>query len=88
MIFAGVDVGSMSAEAVLMEDDRILAHCTIVVKPNPVVSATLVMDSVLEKSNLARGDIEAARRIIAYLLEPPARRLGITAVHKDMRDES
>lgn len=57
MIFAGVDVGSMSAEAVLMEDDGIAAHCTIVVKPNPVVSATLVMDTVLEKANLGHGDI-------------------------------
>ena len=57
MIFAGVDVGSMSAEAVLMEDDRIVAHSVIVVKPNPIVSATLVMDSVLETSNLVQGDI-------------------------------
>ncbi len=57
MIFAGVDVGSMSAEAVLMEDDRVVANSTIVVKPNPIVSATLVMDSVLERSNLVRGDV-------------------------------
>ncbi len=57
MIFAGVDVGSMSAEAVLVEDDRIIAQATIVVKPNPVASATLVMDAVLETAGLVHGDI-------------------------------
>lgn len=58
MIFAGVDVGSMSAEAVLMEDDRIVAHSTIVVKPNPVVSAKMVMDRVLEKTRWSRDNID------------------------------
>ncbi len=57
MIFAGVDVGSMSAEAVLIEGDRILAFNVIVVKPNPVESATLVMEDVLEKAGLRAGDI-------------------------------
>jgi predicted CoA-substrate-specific enzyme activase len=57
MIFAGVDVGSMSAEAVLMKGDQIVAHSTMVVKPNPVVSANRVMDSVLEKSPWSRGNI-------------------------------
>jgi predicted CoA-substrate-specific enzyme activase len=58
MIFAGVDVGSLSAEAVLMnESSGILAYKIIVVKPNPVTSATLVMDSVLEQQGLAYDDI-------------------------------
>ena len=52
MIYAGIDVGSMSAEAVLIEGDRILASKVIVVKPNPVVSATLVMEAVLEEAGL------------------------------------
>jgi predicted CoA-substrate-specific enzyme activase len=58
MIFAGVDVGSMSAEAVLMKDDRIVAHETIVVKPNPVASAKLVMDSVLARMQWGPGHID------------------------------
>ena len=37
MIFAGVDVGSMSAEAVLLNDDKIIASSIIVVKPNPSI---------------------------------------------------
>jgi predicted CoA-substrate-specific enzyme activase len=57
MIFAGVDVGSLSAEAVLMENNKILAFSIIVVKPNPVVSATLVMQEVLEKTKLSQDDI-------------------------------
>lgn len=34
-----------------------------------------------------RDDPERARLIITYLVDPPARRLGITAVHKEMREE-
>jgi len=56
-VFAGVDVGSMSAEAVLMKDDSIIAHSTIVVKPNPVVSARLVIESVLSQAGLDPADI-------------------------------
>lgn len=33
-----------------------------------------------------RDDVEAARRIVAYLLDPPAKQLGIVAVHKEKRD--
>ena len=56
MIFAGVDVGSLSAEALLMEDDQILATHTIKVKPNPVTSATIVMDEVLEQTGKTLDD--------------------------------
>lgn len=34
-----------------------------------------------------RDDPETARRIVNYLLNPPARQLGIEAVHKDNRKE-
>lgn len=34
-----------------------------------------------------RDDPEAARRIAGYLTFPPARQLGIIAVHKDFREE-
>lgn len=50
MIFAGVDVGSLSAEAVLLKEDKILATSIIVVKPNPVESATVAMNQVLKES--------------------------------------
>jgi len=57
MLFAGVDVGSLSAEAVLFDDSKMLAYEIIVVKPNPVDSATIVMDSVLKQSKLNYDDI-------------------------------
>jgi len=57
MIFAGVDVGSMSAEAVLLENNKILAHSILVVKPNPVESARLAMEMVLTDTGLSLEDI-------------------------------
>ncbi len=57
MIFAGVDVGSMSAEAVLLNDDKMIASSIIVVKPNPVDSATTVMDTVLLEAKVRLEDI-------------------------------
>ncbi len=57
MIFAGVDVGSMSAEAVLMKDNKLLASTVIVVKPNPVESAALAMNAALEEAGIALDDI-------------------------------
>lgn len=57
MIFAGVDVGSLSAEALLMQDSEILASYTIKVKPNPVTSATIVMEEALRQAGLCMDDI-------------------------------
>jgi Recombination endonuclease VII. len=34
-----------------------------------------------------RDDVELARGIVTYLLEPTARRLGIEALHEDFRKE-
>ncbi len=57
MIFAGVDVGSMTAEAVLIDDDELLASSIIVATPNPVTSATLVRDAVLKDSGVPAQDL-------------------------------
>ncbi len=57
MIFAGVDVGSMSAEAVLLNDDKMIASAIIVVKPNPVDSATTVMNTVLQETGVRLEDV-------------------------------
>jgi len=57
MIFAGVDVGSMSAEAVLLRENDVIATSIIVVKPNPVESATLVMDAVLKEAGVRQEEI-------------------------------
>ncbi len=57
MIFAGVDVGSMSAESVLLNDDEIIATSIIVVKPNPVESAVVVMNTVLKQAGVRKDEI-------------------------------
>ena len=57
MIFAGVDVGSMSAEAVLLNNDEIIATSIIRVKPNPIESATLALESVLQQAGVRKADI-------------------------------
>jgi len=53
MIVAGCDVGSLTAEAVIMSDGEILSSEIIGVRPKPVESAKDVMDKALEKAHLA-----------------------------------
>jgi predicted CoA-substrate-specific enzyme activase len=57
MIFGGIDVGSLTGKAVLLEDDTILAHKVIRVKKTPVETAEKVLDSVLEESNIDKDEI-------------------------------
>lgn len=57
MIVAGCDVGSLTAEAVLMERNEIVASETIRVRHKAEESARDVMEKVLEKRNLTFGEI-------------------------------
>jgi len=57
MIFAGVDVGSMSAEAVLLDDAALIASSIRVVKPDPVASAAEVLEDVMQQSGVRREQI-------------------------------
>ena len=66
MPFAGIDVGSLTAQAVLIEDGktqilkslgvRLLSH-SISVRPNPLDSARTVMGGLLDESGLSWSDI-------------------------------
>jgi predicted CoA-substrate-specific enzyme activase len=58
MIFAGCDVGSLSAEAVIMKDDAIMTSEIIKVRPGPSRSATDVMGAALSKAGLTFDDID------------------------------
>jgi predicted CoA-substrate-specific enzyme activase len=58
MIFAGCDVGSLSGEAVIMEDDSILVYEIIRVRPRPEQTATDVMTEALDRVNLSFDDID------------------------------
>jgi predicted CoA-substrate-specific enzyme activase len=57
MIVAGCDVGSLSAEAVLLEDGAILGSEIILVRPTAEQSALDVMDKLLERLGLSYDDI-------------------------------
>ncbi len=58
MIVAGCDVGSLSAEAVIMSDGSIISSEIIRVRPRPEQSATDVMDKALAIAGLTYKDIE------------------------------
>jgi predicted CoA-substrate-specific enzyme activase len=57
MIVAGCDVGSLSAEAVILENGSILGSEIIRVRPKAEQSAHDVMEKVLEKLSLKHDDI-------------------------------
>jgi predicted CoA-substrate-specific enzyme activase len=58
MIVAGCDVGSLSAEAVILNNDKILASEIIQVRPLPEQSAREVMDKALASIRLTYDDID------------------------------
>ncbi len=59
MLFAGCDVGSLTAKAVIMDGEVIVSHAMARVAPAAEVSAQQVMDKALEKAGLDMGDIAA-----------------------------
>jgi predicted CoA-substrate-specific enzyme activase len=60
MIVAGCDVGSLSAEAVLLENGAILGSEIILVRPTAEQSARDVMEKLLDRLNLSYDDIAFA----------------------------
>jgi predicted CoA-substrate-specific enzyme activase len=57
MFVSGCDVGSLSAKAVIMNDDAIIAAQVIFSKPDPGDSAQEVMDKALAEAGLSLTDI-------------------------------
>ena len=57
MISAGIDIGSLTAKAVLLDGDHMVASCIEAVKANSVASASHVMQVVLDQAGLQLGDI-------------------------------
>ncbi len=58
MIYAGCDVGSLSGEAVILEDEEILTYEIIRVRPRPEDTAQEVTAKALEKVGLDFKDID------------------------------
>lgn len=57
MLFAGTDVGSLTAQAVIIEDNRVLGWKNIRVLPNPVESAKKVMGELIDELGLKKDEI-------------------------------
>ncbi len=57
MMFAGVDVGSRTAKAVLMEDNEILAKHLIATGPESVKTAMVVLEETLSKKSISFDDL-------------------------------
>lgn len=58
MICAGCDVGSLTAECVILKDASIIGSEIIRVRPKPEQSAGEVMGKLLDRLNLGIGDID------------------------------
>ncbi len=58
MIFTGCDVGSLSGEAVLLEDDKIIGYEIIRVRPRPEDTAREVTAQALAKAGLEFEDLD------------------------------
>ncbi len=57
MLFGGTDVGSLTAQAVVLEDGKIAGYRNIRVLPNPVESAKRVMGELLEELGLRQDEV-------------------------------
>ncbi|MFH1116579.1 MAG: acyl-CoA dehydratase activase [Pseudomonadota bacterium] len=58
MIVAGCDVGSLSGEAVILEDNSILTYEIMRVRPRPEQTAQEVMDRALSRAGLTLEDLD------------------------------
>jgi predicted CoA-substrate-specific enzyme activase len=54
MLYAGIDIGSLTAEAVVVENGTILAAASMSVRPNPIDSAKEVLAQALESGGLTQ----------------------------------
>jgi predicted CoA-substrate-specific enzyme activase len=57
MLVAGIDIGSSSSKAVIMEDNKILDWSIVSTRPDTVAPAQTVMDLALQRAGLSIIDI-------------------------------
>ncbi|MGQ9498116.1 MAG: acyl-CoA dehydratase activase [Desulfotomaculales bacterium] len=60
MVFAGIDVGSLSAEAVLVRNGTMLAYSILPTGANSRGAAERALEEALNKAGLGRDDVAAA----------------------------
>jgi predicted CoA-substrate-specific enzyme activase len=59
MIYAGCDIGSLTAKAVIMEDDSVIAWHVMKALTNPAESAATVLEKTLEMAGLNKNSVAA-----------------------------
>ncbi|MCS7144202.1 MAG: acyl-CoA dehydratase activase [Archaeoglobaceae archaeon] len=57
VLFAGTDVGSLTAQAVVLQDHEVLGWKNMRVLPNPVETAKKVMGELIDELNLKKDEI-------------------------------
>jgi (R)-2-hydroxyacyl-CoA dehydratese activating ATPase len=57
LYYGGIDVGSLTAQAVVLKDNNIYSFRSIRVKPNPVDSAASVLEGALQEKGLTLKDL-------------------------------
>lgn len=57
MLFGGTDVGSLTAQAVILENGKVVGWKNMRVLPNPIESAKKVMGELLEELGLKKDDV-------------------------------
>jgi predicted CoA-substrate-specific enzyme activase len=60
MYYAGIDIGSLTAEAVIVKHGRMIAGEIMNVLPNPVDSARQVMGRALKSAGIGPGEVSSA----------------------------
>ena len=59
MIAAGVDIGYQSVNAVILEDDRIISHATMIVAGEVEAAARVAFDTILDQAGMREDSIES-----------------------------
>ncbi len=57
MLFGGIDVGSLTTQAVIIKNGELIGFKSFLVKPNPVDSAKMVMDALLQELKLSWNNL-------------------------------
>jgi predicted CoA-substrate-specific enzyme activase len=81
MIVAGIDIGSLSAKAVIMEDDELLSWSVILTKPDSVETAQETMSQALKNVGLFQDEIE-------YIVSTGYGRVNVPFAQKNMTEIS
>ena len=79
MYFAGVDLGSLTAKAVIIKNGDIVCHRVIQSGYNSVENANRVMNACLEETTLALEDME-------YIISTGYGRVNVPFAHKQVTE--